>query len=492
MSREPETGVPAERLRTTNDRPVRAGRGTVLYWMTAARRLDDNHALERAAGWARELGRPLVILEALRVAYGWASDRLHRFVLDGMAEHRARLEGSRVLYHPYVEPEPGAGSGLLEALAGRACVVVTDDWPCFFLPRMLREAAQRIDVRMEAVDANGLYPMRATERVFTTAHSFRRHLQRELPRWLDRLPREHPLTGDPLPRAGPLPAELRERWPAAGEPLLRGDDGALARLPIDHDVPPAPYRGGSEPAAGVLSRFLEDDLHRYADERDHPDAEASSGLSPWVHFGHVSAHRIFREVARAEGWTPDRLAEEATGSREGWWGMSPGAEAFLDELVTWRELGFNRCALTDDYDRYASLPEWARETLEAHAVDAREHVYDLAAFEEARTHDPLWNAAQRQLRGEGRIHNYLRMLWGKKILEWTRGPREALGVMIHLNDRWAVDGRDPNSYSGIFWCLGRYDRGWPERPVFGKVRCMTSASTRRKLKLDAWLERWGG
>jgi len=233
-------------------------------------------------------------------------------------------------------------------------------------------------------------------------------------------------------------------------------------------------------------------LDRYADGRDHPDEEACSGLSPWLHFGHVSVHRVFRQVAESEGWTPGRLAGEVTGSREGWWRMSAGAEAFLDQLVTWRELGFNRCALTDDYDCYASLPEWARATLEEHATDEREHVYDLAAFEEACTHDPLWNAAQRQLRGEGRIHNYLRMLWGKKILEWTPGPREALDVMIRLNDRWAVDGRDPNSYSGIFWCLGRYDRGWPERAVFGTVRCMTTRSTRRKLTLDAWLERWAG
>jgi deoxyribodipyrimidine photo-lyase len=172
--------------------------------------------------------------------------------------------------------------------------------------------------------------------------------------------------------------------------------------------------------------------------------------------------------------------------------MSREAEAFLDELVTWRELGYNRCCLTDDYGRYESLPKWALETLAEHADDRREHLYTLDEFETAATHDELWNAAQRQLIREGRLHNYLRMLWGKKILEWSPSPQQALDVLIHLNNKYAVDGRDPNSYSGIFWVLGRYDRAWgPERAVFGKVRYMSSENTRRKLRLREYLERYG-
>jgi len=167
--------------------------------------------------------------------------------------------------------------------------------------------------------------------------------------------------------------------------------------------------------------------------------------------------------------------------------MGRGAEAFLDQLVTWRELGFNMSATAEDVASYDSLPEWARNTLEEHQGDPRPYTYRLEELQEARTHDPLWNAAQRQLLRDGVIHNYLRMLWGKKILEWTPSPREALAVMIELNDRFALDGRDPNSYSGIFWCLGRYDRGWPERPVFGKVRSMSSDATKRKVDLDSYL-----
>ena len=202
-------------------------------------------------------------------------------------------------------------------------------------------------------------------------------------------------------------------------------------------------------------------------------------------------HEAFDRLARREAWTPARVSEEVTARREGWWGMSKGAEAWLDELVTWREIGFNFAAERADYDRYDSLPDWAQNTLAEHAADPREHVYDLDAFDAAATHDALWNAAQRQLRREGVIHNYLRMLWGKKILEWSPDPRAALEVMIELNNRYALDGRDPNSYSGIFWVLGRFDRGWPERAVYGTVRSMSSESTRRKVRLSRYLDRFG-
>ena len=171
--------------------------------------------------------------------------------------------------------------------------------------------------------------------------------------------------------------------------------------------------------------------------------------------------------------------------------MSEAAEAFLDELVTWRELGFNMCWQREDYDQLEGLPEWAAKTLKRHEKDKRPYLYTLEEWEEAKTHDPLWNAAQTQLIREGMIHNYLRMLWGKKILHWSKTPREALQVMIELNNKYALDGRDPNSYSGIFWVLGRYDRAWgPERDVFGKVRYMSSTNTARKLRLKEYVTKY--
>ena len=164
---------------------------------------------------------------------------------------------------------------------------------------------------------------------------------------------------------------------------------------------------------------------------------------------------------------------------------------FLDQLITWRELGYNMCACREDYDRYESLSLWAQKTLQDHVRDRRPHKYSLDQFEAGKTNDPLWNAAQMQIVREGRLHNYLRMLWGKKILEWSESPQEALGIMVELNNKYGLDGRDPNSYSGIFWVLGRYDRPWgPGRPVFGKIRYMSSQNTARKIKVKSFIKKY--
>jgi deoxyribodipyrimidine photo-lyase len=485
--------VPPVRIRVVGAAPIRPNAAYVLYWMTTARRTSSSFALDRAVGWARELGKPLVILEAIRAGYPWASDRIHRFVLDGMADNARRLSRGRVLYYPYVEPARGAGRGLLESLAAGAAVVVTDDFPCFFVPRMLAAAERRLRVRLEAVDGNGLLPMRAASRAFTSAFAFRRFLQRALPLHLAVAPTPDPLRAAGLPAPPALPAAVRRRWPAVSLEALESRRVGLARLPLDHGVGAVPTHGGSRAGHSRLARFVAEGLPRYADERNEPEKDAASGLSPYLHFGHVSSHEVLAALARRESWSPADVGSRVTGHRGGWWRMGAGAEAFLDEAVTWRELGFNMCVHRPrDYDRYDSLPTWARRTLAKHRRDRRPWVYDLATLEAGRTHDALWNASQVQLVREGRLHNYLRMLWGKKILEWSPTPQDALATMIELNNKYALDGRDPNSYSGIFWVLGRYDRGWgPERPIFGTVRYMSSESTARKVRVRGYIERYG-
>jgi len=487
-----QTRLPPQRLR---------GRGTarpdgafVLYWMVAARRTRWNFGLQRAVECARALERPLLVLEPLRCGYRWASDRLHRFVLQGMADNRAACAAHGVAYHPYVEPEPGAGRGLLAALAEQACLVVTDESPAFFLPHLLAAAVAKLPGRLEAADSNGLLPLRAADRSYPTAYAFRRFLQRVLPEHLPHAPGSEPLEdAHALPALAELPPALRTRWPAASEALLAAEAGALAVLPIDHAVPPAPAHGGPVAAGAVLASFLARRLQFYASERHQPEIEAASGLSPWLHFGHIAAHEVFDALARREHWSPSVLVPGGRGAREGWWRMSPEAEAYLDQLVTWRELGFNLCAREPRHAEYETLPDWARATLQKHAGDPRPQTYTLAQFEAAATHDPLWNAAQNQLRREGRIHNHLRMLWGKKVLHWAASPQEAFAILFVLNDKYALDGRDPNSSSGIAWCFGRYDRPWgPERPIFGTVRYMTSENTARKLRVKAYVRRWNG
>ncbi len=468
----------------------------VLYWMIAARRTRYNFALDRAIAWAKQLRRPLIVLEPLRVDYPWASDRLHRFVIDGMAESKRAFENTGIFYYPYVEPTKGAGKGLLQALAKDACVVVTDDFPAFFLPRMLKAAAKKLAVKLESVDSNGLLPMRLADHAFTAAFHFRRHVQKHLPDYFARAPEANPLAQIKIPRldrAGlsKLPPILT-KWPPASRELLEGN-AEFSQLPIDHEVAVAPIRGGQTAARAALDKFLKHGLDAYVQLRNEPEADATSRLSPYLHFGHLAAHEIFQAIIQREKWSVSRLAAKPTGIREGWWGVSVGAEAFLDQLVVWRELGFNMCAMQpDSYAKFHSLPDWAQQTLEIHESDPRPYTYSRTQLESAQTHDPLWNAAHNQLRQGGWFHNYMRMLWGKKILEWSRQPRQALGHMIALMDRWSLDGRDPISYSGYFWVLGRYDRPWPERAVYGKVRSMTSQSAARKFPTKKYIARYAG
>jgi len=484
-------GVPTMRIRRCNEAPVRPEGEYVLYWMISSRRVHGNFALDRALEHCSTLGKPVVVFEALRIGYEWASDRLHRFVLDGMADNARACAEKGVCYYPYVEPVKGAGKGLLQALAVKACIIVTDEFPCSFLPRMVEGAAKKLAVRLETVDSNGLLPLNATELVALRAFDFRRFLQKELPKHLGNFPRANPLARTQFLPAPRFPRSITSRWPAVSNEALANAKSILQRLPIDHGVSPTPLSGGHTNARSRMREFLEKRLPQYAERRNEPELEVASGLSPFLHFGHLGVHEVFMEIARLEKWDPEKLSLRANGSREGWWNMSPSAESFLDELITWREVGFNFAAHRADYDQFGSLPEWAQKTLKEHVKDEREYVYTREEFEEGRTHDVLWNAAQMQLVREGRIHNYLRMLWGKKILQWTRSPQEAAQIMIGLNNKYALDGRDPNSHSGIFWVLGRYDRPWgPERQVFGTVRYMSSENTARKFSVKGYLRKY--
>ncbi len=451
-----------------------------------------NYGLQRAVALANQSGRPLLIFEPLRVSYPHASARIHRFVLDGMADNARVAASAGVTYLPYVEPRDGAGRGMLAALAVHAVAVVTDDAPWFFYPAMLRAAVSQVNCRFEAVDGDGLLPMREPNRTFRRAHDFRRHLHKRLPEILRERCVQRPLDTLRVSEKAVVPPDVVRRWPAAARELLSGEDDSLASLPVDQQVGPVQIQGGHTAASGRLDQFVETLLSTYADKRNHPDHDGSSRLAPWLHFGHIGADEVFQAVTARFGWSAEQVCTSATGRRAGWWHLPPGPEAFLDQLLTWRELGRNACVNDASYMSFDRLPDWSKRTLEAHELDPRDEQYTLEQLEGGQTQDPIWNAAQNQLRRDGRMHNYLRMLWGKKILEWSPSPRDALDRMIYLNNRYALDGRDPNSYSGIFWVLGRYDRAWgPEREIYGKVRYMSSANTARKLRLRGYLAEYG-
>jgi deoxyribodipyrimidine photo-lyase len=481
------SGQPDLRLFAQNEKPLNPAGEFVLYWMTMNRRLYSNFALERAVSHAKELNKPLLILEALRLDYPHASRRLHAFVVQGMADNAEAASKHGVMYYPYVEQTPQAGKGLIAALSKKACVVVTDWYPGFFIPRMLEAAADRGEVLLEAVDSCGLLPLAAPDREYPSAYSFRRYMQKHLPGFLNQYPLSDPLAGAGLPGLGQIPQDIADKWPPLSGAQLDHPGRALAGLAIDAEPDVSFICGGIQEARRHLRKFLKSGLKRYKAERSQPALDIGSGLSPYLHFGHISSHEVFTLLAEKEGWSPDRLASTSKGNREGWWGMSQDAEAFLDQLITWRELGYGFSHYRLDAEEYESLPDWALDTLEDHAGDERPYIYEVEDLLAARTHDELWNAAQRQLMREGRMHNYMRMLWGKKIFQWSPTPQDALQIMMFFNDHFALDGRDPNSLSGIFWCLGRFDRPWPEREVFGKVRYMSSRNTAKKFNVRPYV-----
>ncbi|NTV33475.1 MAG: deoxyribodipyrimidine photolyase, partial [Deltaproteobacteria bacterium] len=313
--------VPEIRVTRCNEVPVHEKGDYVLYWMTAFRRTRWNFSLQHAVDWANRLAKPLLVFEALRIGYPWASDRFHRFVIDGMANNAEILKKIGVSYYPYLEPSADADKGLLAALSEKACVVVTDDFPAFFLPRMIASASKKIPVCIEKVDSNGLLPMKAAERVFAAAKFFRLFLQKELPLHLSELPEAEPLKR--LKHKAPaLPLkEILKRWPAASPEILSGAPEPLAEFPLAHDVGVVDEQGGTGRASKRMKGFLDKKLSLYEENRNHPDEDGTSGLSPYLHFGHLSVHEIFHHLAAKEEWDLDHLPKKATGGRNGWWHM---------------------------------------------------------------------------------------------------------------------------------------------------------------------------
>ncbi|WP_073064285.1 hypothetical protein [Fodinibius roseus] len=479
------------RIFKRNDREPDPGGEYVLYWMQTSHRFQYNYALEYAVSRANELDKPLLIYEELRCDYPWASDRIHAFYLEGMAGHKDIAEQEEINWLPVVEEEGGESRGILDGLFDKACCLISDEYPVYFIRDRNNMLAGELDIAFVTVDSNGLIPLGLTEKAPYNAYFFRKIMQRHFVECFTSPPKEHPL--DELEKRSPLNWTRRQKE-IRQESLDRiaNPTGFIATLDIDHDVAPIGLEGTRRAAVGQLDRFARHSLKRYDDKRNDPDANATSGLSPWLHFGKISEYEVVKEVLehQPEQWDLNNITFNG-GSTGGFFNGDPNVDSFLDEVITWREVGFHFAHHEPEYDQYESLPGWALETLEKHRDDPRDYIYELEELAQSQTHDELWNAAQTQLREEGVMHNYLRMLWGKNVMQWTPNPEIALAYLIELNNRYAIDGRDPNSYSGIFWCFGRFDRAWQERPIFGKTRYMTSKSARRKLKLDRFLEQYG-
>ncbi|HKI47278.1 MAG TPA: FAD-binding domain-containing protein [Balneolales bacterium] len=474
-----------------NDHDPNPGGKYVMYWMQAHHRFEYNYALDYAVGWANKLDLPLLVHEGIVCNYRWASDRFHQFLLESTREDNEISKDYGITYYPYLETFPGEADKLVSELAKGAAVIITDEYPTFIMAERNKSWPKQVNVPYITVDSNGIIPLGMTDKAPYSAYHFRKIMQRHFVDCFTNPPDENPLSKLKNTDKLDLPETITKEWRHAGD-QLSDIDSFIAGLDVDHSIDPVEMKGTRVAALFQMNKFLENDLAKYGEERNDPDCNRTSHLSPWLHFGKISEYEIVKGALdrQTRGWDLSQVKDN-NGQRSGFLKGHSYIEKFLDELITWREIGYHFCQHTPDYDKFESLPNWVLETFEEHKSDPREYVYSLQQFEQAQTHDEIWNAAQRQLVVEGYIHNYLRMLWGKKILEWTKTPEDALEIMIELNNKYAMDGRDPNSYSGIFWILGRFDRPWFERPIFGKIRYMSSDSTRKKVKLKKYLEKYG-
>jgi deoxyribodipyrimidine photo-lyase len=423
--------------------------------MQRAQRATDNRALNIAVRAANALGKPVVVFFGLRRSAYHANYRHYHFMLQGLADV---AEGSKKRGIGFVLRRHPEHDILQFCAEVNPCLVVGDEDPLRRAQRGRARAAREVAVSFWTVDADVIVPSRLLGKEHYAARTVRPKIHHQLPRFLSR----------------EAESRVRVRWrnPSAF-PSLDPQTTLLDQLALDRSVRPVDgFAGGYAAAQSRLRRFIKDRLKGYANNRNHPDVDGTSQLSPYLHFGHIAPNAIALAVSESHAPAADR-------------------EAFLEELIVRRELAINFVRFNPDYDSFNASEPWADQTLRIHAKDPRNHLYTEKQLDNAETHDPLWNAAQKQMVLTGWMHGYLRMYWAKKILEWSPSPAEAFDIAVRLNDRYELDGRDPNGYAGIAWAIvGKHDRAWgPERPVYGKIRYMSYESTSRKFDSRAYIER---
>lgn len=447
-----------ERTHALNPKALKRSGTFVLCWLHHAIRAHTNPALDVALTIGNAIGKPVLVYQGLGGRHRYNSDRHHTFIMEGARDLQRDLADRGIAYAFWLPTSAEQVSPLRRSI-GHSCAVVTEDFPAPPFPRWSASHARRAGVAMLAVDATCVLPLRVLDRRFTRAFEFRDAArddwhQRLASTWIDVAPDVEPwdldvetLGFEPLDLSAVDIAEL------------------CAACDIDHSVPPIERtHGGSMAGYQRWTDFKKTHLRRYDRRRnDAADMDAVSCLSPYLHHGHVSALRIAREAMEIGG---------------------KGAEKFLDELLVWRELAHNFCLHTPEQqlESLEAIPAWAHKTLAEHAQDGRDSLYSEESLARGRTTDRLWNAAQKSLLWNGELHNNLRMTWGKMIPHWTRDATHALRVLIELNHRYALDGNDANSYGGLLWCLGQFDRPFkPDRPVLGRIRDRSTADHEQRL-----------
>jgi deoxyribodipyrimidine photo-lyase len=447
--------VTQARIRSINNKAIVAG-DYVLYWMQQSQRAEHNPALDVAIGEANRLKRPVLVAFGLTDTYPEANLRHYRFMLEGLQDAQTALRRKGI----QLVVRLGEPAQVALALGHRAALMVCDVGYTRHQRQWRRTVATRATCRVLAVEGDVTVPLAvASAKAEYAARTLRPRITKHLDDYLK------------LRRAAkPHQASLHLKMDGLD---MDNIDQVLAGLTIDRTVPPVSrlFKGGCREAKKRLRVFIRDRLSRYDAHSNQPQTDDISHMSPYLHFGQISPVYVALQVHRArQGRRIDR-------------------EAYLEELIVRRELAANFVHYTPDYDRYTCLPEWARKTLADHAGDERPAIYTQEELEAARTHDPYWNAAMREMKHTGFMHNYMRMYWGKKILEWADSPENAFETALAINNKYFLDGRDPNSYAGVAWIFGKHDRAWPERPIFGKVRYMAASGLERKCDIRAYVRK---
>ena len=453
MTRKLFPGIQNERIRPLNARdPVEGSH--VLYWMQQSQRAPMNHALEVAVHEANARGQGVVVAFGLTEDYPEANLRHYTFMLEGLAGTASDLErrGIRLVARRGLPPDVALGLGC------DASLIVCDRGYLRHQRVWREEVARKAPCRVVEVESDVVVPVEAaTCKAEIGARTLRPRIHRRLAEFLVDLPE--------------TPVKVRD----AGRNLegidLSDLPGILKDLKIDRSVGPVRrFAGGTAEAKRRFAEFVKKRLARYARNHNQPQTDDLSGIGPYLHFGQISPLHLALAVSAA------KAPREAK-------------EAFLEELIVRRELACNFTHYTAGYDTFACIPGWARASLKEHRRDRRPHLYSVRQLEHAETHDPYWNAAMREMVCTGTMHGYMRMYWGKKILEWSRRPEDAFDLTLSLNNRYFIDGRDPNSYAGVAWIYGVHDRAWPARPVFGKVRSMMASGLERKCDIRGYVDK---
>ncbi len=445
------------RLNKLNNCQDREDGKYVLYCMESSQREDFNFSLEFAVEKANSLKKPVVVAFFITDKYKYSNQRYYKFMLEGIVKTKKAVEERGI---KFVIRKKTFVEGCLELAKNSACVILDRNY-LKTQRKWKKEVAEKSDVAVYELENDVVIPIETISKTqIPYAYIYRKKVYEIIERFL------HPvLKLEPKIKSLDIDLESLE---------FEDAEDFLNILNIDKKVPTVEryFLGGYDEAEKRLKIFINEKLHRYKQLRSDPTQDYTSNLSPYLHFGQISPLKIVLEVLKNYDMEDENV------------------KSFFDELIVWRELARNFCWFNPLYNQYEGIPEWAKKTLEEHKKDKRDYIYTLEDFENAKTHDPYWNAAQKELLKTGKMHNYMRMYWAKKIIEWTEDPKEAFDIACYLNDKYELDGRDPNGYAGISWCFGNFDRPWQERKVLGKIRYMSDKGLETKFNISDYVRKF--